>query len=111
MHNKDKKVNKKVLIEKQVEEILQQASSIEEVSVSPFLKDKIMHQLSKEKEAVATAIPWFTPKLQLATLVCVIVLNVFVLSTFSSENYDDNVSDFAASYELSTDNNTSYFNQ
>lgn len=111
MHNKDKKVNKKVPIQKQIEETLQQASTIETVNVSPFFKDKVMHQLSKEKEVAVPEVTWFTPKLQLATLVVVLVINVFAFSNLSFSTYDDNITEFAQSYELSTTSDTSYFNE
>jgi hypothetical protein len=80
--------------------------SIESVSVSPFFKDKTMNVLFSEKEAKQTAWNWFTPKLQLATLVCIVVLNVIAFAKLdTASTYEESMSEFASSYGLSTSDN------
>ncbi|MEC3908340.1 hypothetical protein VOI54_15020 [Tamlana sp. 2201CG12-4] len=74
---------------------------IEQVNVSPFFKDKTMQRLFSEREEQQTAWSWFTPKLQLATLVCVVILNIIAFTRLQNSTYDDNVSEFAQSYGLS----------
>ena len=86
--------------------------AIETVNVSPFFKDKTMQRLFAEKEETTTVWNWFTPKLQLATLVCVVVLNVIAFPKLDdATSYDENVSEFAESYGLSaSDDDTSILN-
>lgn len=77
--------------------------AIEDVKISPFFKDKTMRKLFAEKEETQIAWNWFTPKLQLATLVCVIVLNVLAFTQINSNTYDNNISEFADNYGLVID--------
>jgi hypothetical protein len=77
--------------------------SIGEVKVSPFFKKKVMHKIRNASEDIqAATYSWFTPKLQLATLVCVVVLNIMAFNNLQETTYDENVSSFAESYGLST---------
>ena len=84
--------------------------AIEDVNVSPFFKDKMMQRLFAEKEEIAMGLSWFTPKLQLATLACVVVLNVFAFSQLQTTTYDDNVNQFAETYGLSVSDDASVLN-
>ncbi|WP_298551082.1 hypothetical protein [uncultured Algibacter sp.] len=89
-------------IQSKIDSTLSAMDTIETVSVSPFFKDKTMQRLFAEKEEASTVWNWFTPKLQLATLVCVVVLNVIAFTKLDdSSSYDENVSEFAESYGLS----------
>lgn len=99
-------------IQKKIDSAFEALDAIETVQVSPFFKDKTMQRLFAEKEVEQTSWSWFTPKLQLATLVCVVVLNVIAFTKLeSSSSYDENVSTFAESYGLSTsDDDTSILN-
>ena len=89
-------------IQEKIENTFKASETIQAVNVSPFFKDKTMNRLFLEKEEEKTAWLWFTPKLQLATLACVVVLNVFAISKLNETTYNENVSDFAESYGLST---------
>lgn len=86
--------------------------SMETVNVSPFFKDKTMTVLFAEKDVKKTDWNWFTPKLQLATLVCVVILNVIAFTKLeAASTYDENVSEFAEFFGLSTsDEDTSILN-
>ncbi|MGY0391164.1 hypothetical protein ACW5R3_01225 [Bizionia sp. KMM 8389] len=86
------------------------ADRIESVQASPFFKDRAMQRLFAEKEVKQTAWGWFTPKLQLATLVCLVVLNIFAFSSINKSTYNENVSEFAETYGLSTSTQTSILN-
>ena len=98
-------------IQDKIELTLKTSGFMDEVKVSPFFKDKLMHQLFEEQlEPMDYKWSWFTPKIQFATLVCVIVINVFAFIELSSESYNEDVSDFAETYGLSTGTNTSLFN-
>lgn len=88
-------------IEHKIKKTLEAFDSIEHVNVSPFFKDKTMQRLFTEKEQELTMWSWFTPRLQLATLVCVIALNVFAFSKLNTETYNDNLNEFAENFGLS----------
>ncbi|BAO76797.1 hypothetical protein [Winogradskyella sp. PG-2] len=86
-----------------VQETLNSVESIAKVEVSPFFKENVMYQIRNTSEEIQnTTWYWFTPKLQLATLFCVIVLNIIAFSNFKTTTYDDKVDSFAESYGLST---------
>ncbi|MDO7170669.1 hypothetical protein [Mariniflexile sp. AS56] len=94
-----------------IDEAFDAFDAIQEVKVSPFFKDKTMNRLFAEKEVQQTTWSWFTPQLQLATLLCFIVLNVFAFRQYNSNTYNSNVTEFAESYGLkTTEATTSLFN-
>ena len=100
-------------IQDKIDSTLSAMDTIESVNVSPFFKDKAMQRLFAEKEEGITVWNWFTPKLQLATLVCVVVLNVFAFSNLKASNttsYNDNIDEFAETYGLSSTLETSFLN-
>ena len=89
-------------INKKVQGTLDSIESIQEVEVSPFFKDNVMHQIRNATEGIQEETwSWFTPKLQLATLVCVVVLNIMAFNNLQETTYDDNINNFAESYGLS----------
>ncbi|WP_344923676.1 hypothetical protein [Aquimarina addita] len=94
-------------IQSTIDKTLQAFDTIETVEVSPFFKDKVMQRLFLEKEEPETVRFWFAPKMQLATLICVLILNSLVLAKLQKTDYKEDVSQFAESFELSTDNDTS----
>ena len=98
-------------IQSKIDSTLNAMDAIEAVNVSPFFKDKTMNVLFAEKEETVSVWNWFSPKLQLATLVCVVILNVVALTQINTSSYDENLDEFAESYGLSTsDDDTSILN-
>ncbi|NMH86699.1 hypothetical protein [Flavivirga algicola] len=97
-------------IEDKVKDTLSAVDTIEAVKVSPFFKDKTMQKLFTEKEEVPLIGTWFSPKLQLATLVCFIVLNILAFTQLDDNKYDEDISEFAETYGLSSGSDTSLFN-
>ncbi|WP_452223368.1 hypothetical protein [Lacinutrix chionoecetis] len=99
-------------IEKKVERTLHALDNINEVKVSPFFKDKTLERLFTEKEEkVPVSIwNWFTPQLQLATLICVLAINVYAIKQIKSLKYNESISSFATDYGLSTSSESSLFN-
>jgi len=88
---------------KKVNDTFDSIETIQEVKVSPFFKENVMHKIRMASEDIQeTTYSWFTPKLQLATLVCVVVLNMMAFNNLKETTYDKNVSSFAESYGLST---------
>ncbi len=97
-------------IEDRIEDTLNVMDAIEEVKVSPFFKDKTMQKLFAEKEEEPLIGTWFSPRLQLATLVCFIVLNVLAFTQLDSNKHDQDISEFAETYGLSSSSDASLFN-
>ncbi|GGG59077.1 hypothetical protein [Bizionia arctica] len=98
-------------INQKVQNTLKSFDSITDTKVSPFFKDKTMQLLFSEKEEKESFVfSWFSPKLQFATLVCFVLLNVFAYVKINSNTYNSNVQDFAETYGLSTDNDTYLLN-
>jgi len=98
-------------IQNKIDEVLNASESIEKVNVSPFFKDKTLDRLfTKQEVRQKSAFTWFSPQLQLATLACVVILNVMALTKLKESTYNENVSQFAESYGLSTPTETSLFN-
>ena len=92
-----------VEMNKKVNATFDSLESISEVKVSPFFKEKVMHKIRNASEDIQEATySWFTPKLQLATLVCDVVLNIIAFNNLKETTYDENVSSFAESYGLTT---------
>ncbi len=97
-------------IKNKIEDTLNAMDAIQEVKVSPFFKDKAMQRLFAEKEEAPLIRSWFSPKLQLATLVCFVVLNVLAFTQLNSNEYDNNINEFAETYGLSSGSDASLFN-
>ncbi|MBU2938575.1 hypothetical protein KO494_03385 [Lacinutrix sp. C3R15] len=94
-------------IQEKIENTFKAAEAIKQVPVSPFFKDKTMQRMFSKKEEEKVAWSWFTPKLQLATLACVIVLNVVAFKQLNKTSYDENINQLAESYGFSaSDTNT-----
>ncbi|GAA3654241.1 hypothetical protein [Flavivirga jejuensis] len=103
-------MEKNTNIKDKIEATFNAIEAIEPVTVSPFFKDKTMQRLFEEKEEVSLIESWFSPKLQLATLVCVIVLNVVAFTQLNSNKYDSDINEFSETYGFSSDSNASLFN-
>lgn len=99
-------------IQSKIDSTFDAMDAIETVNVSPFFKDKTMQRLFSEKEQVEQKMvwSWFTPKLQLATLACMLVLNVIAFNNLQKSDYEENVDQFAETYGLSISDGTSLIN-
>lgn len=97
-------------IDNKVNATIDSIDSIEEVQVSPFLKDRILHQLDAEEELSTPIFSWFTPQLQLAALCVVILLNVYAYTILSSQEYETKVEEFVDTYDFGDETYTSIFN-
>ncbi len=96
-------------IDKKIDTIIDSAESIEIVNVSPFLKDKILNQIGSEKIETSSVWSWFTPSLQLATLIVFMVLNLFAYMNLNSEDYNSSIDEFTESYGLDEGIDTTMF--
>ena len=97
-----------------VEETLNSVSGIETVKTPPFFKDKVLNRMAQsaiEKEEGVPILNWFTPKFQAAALVCFVVINTVALLSYSTDNYGENVQDFAEVYGLTETETGSYLYQ
>lgn len=94
-----------------IKEVIDSADYLEKVSLSPFFKEKTMQRMfATQSETSPVVLAWFTPKLQLATLACVVLLNIFAFMNLNSSTYNDNVQEFADSYGLSVSSDYSVLN-
>ncbi len=98
-------------IKQKIEAALNSADAIEEVKVSPFLKEKTLNRIySQKKEKESQLWSWFTPQLQLAALLIVVAVNVYALMQFRNSDYDNEISNFAESYGLFVEDSESIIN-
>jgi quinol-cytochrome oxidoreductase complex cytochrome b subunit len=100
----------KKTLEHKIDSTLSAMDDMQTVNVSPFFKDKTMNVLFAEKQVEQKVWAWFTPKLQLATLVCVVLLNVFAFTKLKTNTYENNINEFAETYGLSSDSEESLLN-
>ncbi|MAB50075.1 MAG: hypothetical protein CMC05_15750 [Flavobacteriaceae bacterium] len=97
-------------INKKVNTTLNVVDTIQEVKVSPFLKDRILNNINTEAEETQKIWSWFTPKLQIAMLIVVILLNVYAYKVLTSDNYNTTVEEFVDTYNFGDETYTSIFN-
>ncbi|WP_431106945.1 hypothetical protein [Winogradskyella poriferorum] len=97
-------------INKKVNTTLNVVDAIQEVKVSPFLKDRILNNINTEVEETQKIWSWFTPKLQIAMLIVVILLNVYAYKVLTSDNYNTTVEEFVDTYDFGEETYTSIFN-
>jgi hypothetical protein len=96
-------------IDTKVEALLSHSVAEKEVPISPFFKDKTLDILFAEKEERTVVSGWFTPKLQLAALVLILLANSYVLYTMNQSNYNQQLDEFAETYQLSIDSEISTY--
>lgn len=97
-----------------VDETLQSVSGIETVKTPPFFKDKVLKQMAKgrvENEEGLGYLNWFTQKYQAAALICFVMLNAAALLSYTSDDYSENVDNFAEVYGLSETDSDLYLYQ
>ena len=99
-------------IQDNVKKTLEVLDTMETVKTPPFFKDKTMQRLFAEKEKTASVSiwNWFTPQLQLATLACIVFVNVYAINQIKSSKYEASVSSFASDYGITAENEFSLFN-
>ena len=95
-----------------VEETLEEAGRVESVSTPPYFKERTLNAIFRPEELAEKqpGLAWFAPKLQVALLIFLVVVNSLALIWYSSGNYDQNVENFAEAYGLSEDESESYYN-
>ena len=96
-------------IQNKIDSTMSAMDTIGSVKVSPFFKDKTMQRLFSEKEEDQMVWSWFTPKLQLVALICIVAINVFVFTQLNTDLYNTNVNQFAETYGLTTSTETPLF--
>ena len=97
-------------IQDKIEKTFNVLDTINNVQASPFFKDKALQKMFAGKAETSKSWQWFTPQLQLATLVCVVLVNLYTIQQIKSAKYDEAISSFASDYGLSSDTESSFFN-
>lgn len=99
-------------IQDNVKKTLEVFDTLKPVNTPPFFKDKTMQLLfvEKEKKASVSIWSWFTPQLQLATLACIVFVNVYAVKQIRSSKYEASITNFASDYGITADQESSLFN-
>jgi NADH:ubiquinone oxidoreductase subunit C len=93
-------------VHQQVKDTFKVLESIKEVKVNHFFKHNVLQQLKNQKEETTSILDWFTPRLQLASVAFVLLLNASALFyAFSSQeqNFVVNIDSFSQEYSLHSD--------
>jgi NADH:ubiquinone oxidoreductase subunit C len=93
-------------VHQQVKDTFKVLESIKEVKVNHFFKHNVLQQLKNQKEETTSILDWFTPRLQLASVAFVLLLNASALFyAFSSQeqNFVVNIDSFSQEYSLQSD--------
>ena len=94
----------KTNISKQIEDTLHVLDSIQEPTVSPFFKQKVLRTMFQEKEEKKVVVNWFTPKLQLAAIALILLVNAVSIAYVFNNATSNNIDTFAEEYSLSSTN-------
>jgi len=98
--------------QKQVDAVLNSLDFTKEVKAPPYFKDQTLERLFSENTVKSSSFwSWFTPQLQLATLICFLALNIYAFTQLENSAYSDDISIFAETHGLSTSDDNSLFNQ
>lgn len=96
-------------INTEVENTFKVLDTIEEVKVNHFFKHKVLQQLENQKEEKQSILSWFSPQLQLATLVVMLWLNVsavFYVYLNDDVSSSTEIENFAQEYALQSSTNS-----
>ncbi|MEL6811779.1 MAG: hypothetical protein AAFP76_10630 [Bacteroidota bacterium] len=85
--------------ERKIDELIENAGTGTKIPVSPFFKDRVLDVLFTKEEVIPTANGWFTLQLQLWTLGLILCMNVLGFYQITKMNYDEQLDQFAASYQ------------
>lgn len=97
-------------LQDKINDTINSVDTINDVNVSPFFKDKTMQRLFSEKKEVSSLWNWFIPQLQLATLVCVLLVNIYVIKQMKSAEYEESISNFASEYGMTIESDSPFLN-
>jgi hypothetical protein len=95
-------------IQEKVDRTFKVLDTIEEVAVSTNFSSKVLAKLKEEDQRVEEKSTWFTPQLQFAAMIIVLILNATVVyyTISSSENASESVSgieQFAKEYHINSE--------
>ncbi len=95
-----------------IDDLIDSASTIENVNTPPFFKDKVLSKLGKHPEAneVPQFLYWFTPKVQLVALMVFIFVNLGVLYYYENSGQEQELQSFAETYGLLSSQEESILN-
>jgi hypothetical protein len=82
--------------------------SIEDVSVSPFFKEKTLNKLFRSSEAIKISFMerYFTPQLQFVGLLIIVLLNGYAFYNYNSQQYDTGINKFSETFDLKVNQTT-----
>ena len=97
-------------IENSVQEVFESTTAIRPVAVSPFFKEKVMHNLFHKAENEKVVFSWLTVKVQFALLILILGLNILTFHKMRKFSYNDNLEQFVETYDLIGNTETTLFN-
>lgn len=104
----------KTKIDQLIEETLGSVSTIDAVQAPPFFKEKVLKKMTRQQLAQEDGVvylTWLTPKFQAAALICFVVINTVALFSYTTDDYMEDVENFADIYGLSETDTDSYLYQ
>ena len=96
-------------IDKKNTSTFQVLDKIEKVEAPHFFSHKVLQKIVAEKEREASTFTWFSPSIQLATIVLVLFINtVALVYSFNIDNSSntDAITTFAKDYALQESSNS-----
>lgn len=97
-------MEKKYNIQDKVEDTLNVLDTINEVPVSKDFSRRVLQQITLEKETPVRTISWFSPELQWAAMIVVLLVNAVViyytLDTNSMDGSVTGIEQFAKDYQF-----------
>ncbi len=98
--------------QQKIDEVLDTASHIESVNISPFFKDKVLHRLDSLTQPGEhnLVLSWFTPKYQVAVLLLLAILNIGAIYSYRISNQQEQMTAFAEAFGFSNTENESILN-
>jgi hypothetical protein len=87
----------------EIEKTFQVLETIEEVKVNHFFKHKVLQEIQNQQEEKPSILSWFTPKLQLAALGLILLMNmsaVFYAYSSQETTSSNSLDTFAQEYSL-----------
>ena len=93
------------IVEDKIEEAFSSLDKINEVKVSSTFKSRVLEEIQQAKEQKETY-SWFTPKLQIAAMIIVLLVNTIAIAHLFSDRDTTSFENFVEQYDL---NSNSFF--
>jgi len=86
---------------KEIEDLLEPLNKIGKVSTSAVFKERVLVKIAEEKTKTFV-VNWFTPKLQIAAMIVILLVNTIAISYLFKSKEDVSLENFVEQYELNS---------